>query len=307
MKKIQQTCLLGFLALFLWGSNSIVAKEKVSNFRNGKESIIYGVKSLQLEKGLQSHVKRDLKSGGKRRFVAGLEQNHKTLKSGEKRRFVAGLEQAHVTRVVDGDTIVVDRGHGQEKVRLILVNTPETVHPNKPVEYYGKEASDFTKAQLTDKEIYLEKDVSDRDRYGRLLRYVWLDRPENKEDLEKKCFNAILLKEGYAQLSTFPPDVKYEHEFLTYQRQAREAEKGLWSTKNESSKTEDRISNAEAEEGSGYGLAYEQANGRIIANKRSMIYHTANDQGYQKVKAKNAVYFTSEEAARQAGFRPAKR
>ncbi len=140
----------------------------------------------------------------------------------------SNFEKATVVRVVDGDTIVVNRGNGKEKVRLILVNTPETKHPRKGVEYYGKEASNFTKSQLKGRTVYLEKDTSERDRYKRLLRYVWLDIPANQSELGTKCFNAILLREGYAYLSTFPPDVKYVHEFRKFEAEARNKGAGLW-------------------------------------------------------------------------------
>ena len=106
-----------------------------------------------------------------------------------------------------------------EKVRLIGVDTPETVHPTKEVEAYGQEASSFTKAQLTDKEIKLEFDVEERDKYGRLLAYVWLG---------DKLFNEVLVAEGYAQVATYPPNVKYVDRFTAAQKQAREANKGLW-------------------------------------------------------------------------------
>ena len=138
------------------------------------------------------------------------------------------LEQAHVVRVVDGDTIVVNRGRGAEKVRLILVDTPETVHPRKAVQYYGKEASNFTNGQLKGTTVYLEKDVSEYDRYHRLLRYVWTDIPNSASDLSNKCFNAVLVQEGYAQVYTFPPDLKYVNEFRALQTQARSAHAGLW-------------------------------------------------------------------------------
>lgn len=121
-----------------------------------------------------------------------------------------------VTRVVDGDTIEIDGG---TKVRLIGIDTPETVDPNRPVGCYGKEASDFTKSQLVGKQVRLEKDVSETDKYGRLLRYVWIG---------DSLFNKKLVEEGYAQVSTYPPDVKYQEIFLTAQTNARNGNKGLW-------------------------------------------------------------------------------
>lgn len=142
------------------------------------------------------------------------------------------FEEATVVRVVDGDTIHVEINGEKKKVRLILVDTPETKHPRKPVEFYGKEASAYTTHELDGKTVYLEKDVSDTDRYGRLLRYVWLDIPEGKDlekDLREKCFNAKLLLQGYANLYTFPPDVKYVDYFRFFEKSAREAGLGLWN------------------------------------------------------------------------------
>lgn len=212
-------------------------------------------------------------------------------------------ESAKVIRVVDGDTIIVDRGNGNEKVRLILVDTPETVHPIKGEELYGKEASNFTKSQLSNKTVYLEKDVSETDKYGRLLRYVWIDTPYNNDDLRIKCFNAILLANGFAQVSTFPPDVKYQEEFLNIQKEARNQGIGLWGINPEENlKYDSKTINKD----NGKLLAYLEANGRIIGNKRSMIYHLPGMKSYKKVSLKNAVFFDTEEEAIAAGYRKAK-
>ena len=143
------------------------------------------------------------------------------------------FEIAKLVRVVDGDTIIVDRGNGQETVRLILVDSPETKHPNKDVEFFGEEAYKFTKDNLEGRTVYLEKDVSDYDRYKRLLRYVWLDLPETndptRDELTRLCFNHILLENGYAKLATFPPNIKYIDEFKQAERSAYEKSLGLWS------------------------------------------------------------------------------
>ncbi len=124
-----------------------------------------------------------------------------------------------VTEVIDGDTVKVMFDGKEEKIRLIGVDTPETKHPTKGVQPYGPEASAFTKEHLEGKDIMLEFDVQERDRYGRLLAYVWF---------EDELFNANLVREGYAQVSTFPPNVKYEDTFIEAQKEAREAGKGLW-------------------------------------------------------------------------------
>ena len=138
--------------------------------------------------------------------------------------------QVSVQRVVDGDTIIVDFSTGErERVRLIGVNTPETVHPKKPVEYYGKEASDFTKRELTGKKVWLQMDVQVRDQYRRALGYVWLEASEEGESaVQRGMFNARLLLEGYGQVMTIPPNLRYAEMFVGFQREAREKRRGLW-------------------------------------------------------------------------------
>ena len=129
---------------------------------------------------------------------------------------------AKVTRVIDGDTIEITLGGQMDRVRLILVDTPETVAPGQPVGCFGPEASAFTKSLLTVGLIVtLEKDVSERDRFDRLLRYVYLP--------DGRMLNEVLIAEGYAQVATFPPDVKYVDRMLAAQRAARDAGKGLWT------------------------------------------------------------------------------
>jgi len=123
---------------------------------------------------------------------------------------------ATVVSVVDGDTIKIEGG---EIVRYIGMNTPETVAPGRPVECYGKEASAKNKELVQGKVVELERDISNRDKYGRLLRNVWLD---------GELINETLVREGFAQVSTYPPDVKYEARLLEAQRQARSEGKGLW-------------------------------------------------------------------------------
>lgn len=125
--------------------------------------------------------------------------------------------KTQVVRVIDGDTIKIE---GDKVVRYIGIDTPETVHPSKPVQCFGKEASDKNRELVEGKEVKLEKDVSETDKYGRLLRYVWLG--------NDMLVNEYLVREGYAQSSTYPPDVKYQDRFLEAQRLAREEKKGLW-------------------------------------------------------------------------------
>jgi micrococcal nuclease len=130
---------------------------------------------------------------------------------------------AQVIDVVDGDTIHVLIDKKKETVRLVLIDTPETKHPTKPIQPYGPEASIFTKKYLEGKEVKLEQDITRRDRYGRLLMYVWL---------EDRLFNQILLEKGLARVAVFPPDVKYVEAFRATQKVAQEAALGIWSLEN---------------------------------------------------------------------------
>jgi micrococcal nuclease len=122
-----------------------------------------------------------------------------------------------VDSVLDGDTFRLENG---EKVRLIGIDAPETHHPRKPVEYFGKEASAFAKKMLEGKLVRLELDVQERDQYGRLLAYVYLK--------DSTFVNAELVKQGYAQVATYPPNVKYVELFVKLQKEARENKRGLW-------------------------------------------------------------------------------
>jgi len=123
-----------------------------------------------------------------------------------------------VKRVIDGDTIVLEYG---ERVRLIGVDTPETVHPNKPVQFFGKEASKFTKDMVEGKNVRLEYDWQRKDRYGRTLAYVYL--------LDGTFINAEIIKQGYGFAYTKYP-FKYMDEFREYERKARNDKKGLWAS-----------------------------------------------------------------------------
>ncbi|MDI6840059.1 MAG: thermonuclease family protein [bacterium] len=122
-----------------------------------------------------------------------------------------------VERVIDGDTILLSNG---ERVRYIGIDAPETVHPIKGVEYYGIEATEANRRLVENKSVKLEFDVQKRDKYGRLLAYVYVD---------TVFVNAKLVSQGYAKVSTYPPNVKYQELFLRLQQEAREAGRGLWT------------------------------------------------------------------------------
>lgn len=123
-----------------------------------------------------------------------------------------------VARSVDGDTIELTDGR---KVRYIGINTPETVDPRRKVECFGKEASDFNKELVEGKKVRLERDVSETDRYGRLLRFVYLE--------DGTFVNEVLVREGYAHASAYAPDLSRKEFFAETEKKARENQQGLWA------------------------------------------------------------------------------
>ncbi|MCL4242118.1 MAG: thermonuclease family protein [Dehalococcoidia bacterium] len=138
-------------------------------------------------------------------------------------RLPAGVvcEWAPVVRVVDGDTIRVSIAGMEERVRYIGIDTPETAGSPRGEEPFGPEATDYHRKLLGDGPVCLERDVSDRDRFGRLLRYAWLE--------DGTMVNELLVAAGMARVVTFPPDVRYiEDRLLPAQREAARAARGLW-------------------------------------------------------------------------------
>jgi micrococcal nuclease len=132
---------------------------------------------------------------------------------------------ARVIRVVDGDTLHVDIDGVDTDVRLIGLNTPETVKPNSPIECYGPAASAFTKKMLTDTTVTIEYDDSQgrTDRFGRTLAYVWLERPG-----ADVLFNQVLIRDGYAFEHQYARPYAWQREFVAAQNKAKAARLGLW-------------------------------------------------------------------------------
>ena len=126
---------------------------------------------------------------------------------------------ADVVRVVDGDTIHVRIAERIERVRYIGVNAPELHHPRRGAEPGGREAADVNHGIVSGKHVRLEFDVRERDRYGRLLAYVWVG---------DVMVNAELIRRGYVQVMTVPPNVRYQSLFVKLERAARESGRGLW-------------------------------------------------------------------------------
>lgn len=126
-----------------------------------------------------------------------------------------------VSKVIDGDTIKLSSG---QTVRLIGIDTPETKDPRKSVQCFGKEASAKTKELLEGKMVVLQRDISEFDKYHRILRYVFLP----LEDGNLLFINDYLIREGFAKVLTYPPDVKYNEDLREAEKQAREENRGLW-------------------------------------------------------------------------------
>ena len=127
--------------------------------------------------------------------------------------------QVQVARALDGDTLELRDGR---LVRYIGVNIPESLAPAKSAECFGEEARARNRELVEGKTVLLEKDISETDNAGRLLRYVYLQ--------DERMVNEVLLAEGYAQLGISEPDVKYQQRLARAQRQARDAQLGLWDT-----------------------------------------------------------------------------
>jgi micrococcal nuclease len=128
---------------------------------------------------------------------------------------------ARVASVIDGDTIEVVMAGRPDRVRLLGVDTPETVDPHRPVGCYGPEASAYTKGRLAGRTVRLRFDRQRRDRYGRLLAYV---------EIDGRRFNDELLAGGYARLLVIPPNGRHGRAMLDEELAARTAGRGLWGT-----------------------------------------------------------------------------
>ena len=129
-------------------------------------------------------------------------------------------QMGNVTYVTDGDTIKVNVSGTIYTVRYIGIDTPETKQPGKPVECFGPQADAFNRMKVLGKTVRLEKDTSETDRYGRLLRYVYVG---------NDMVNEVLVREGYAIAKAYPPDTRNQIRFEQAETQAKAENKGLWN------------------------------------------------------------------------------
>jgi micrococcal nuclease len=207
-----------------------------------------------------------------------------------------GLEEVPVTNVVDGDTIDVLIGGQELRVRYIGIDTPETVDPRRPVECFGREASERNRQLVEGKSVGLERDVSETDQYGRLLRYVWVD---------GRMVNAALVEEGYATATTYPPDVRYATMFAALEARAREAGRGLWSAC-----AAPQPSPAAGGPCDFSGSDEPVIKGNISYSTGEKIYHVPGGYYYDDTvidEAKGERWFCTEAEAIAAGWRKSKR
>lgn len=130
--------------------------------------------------------------------------------------------EGEVSWVIDGDTVRVKIGDRTEPVRYIGINAPEVSNPPQPWEYAGREARDVNALLVARKKVRLELDAHDRDAYGRLLAYVYVG---------DMLVNAEMIRRGYANALTVPPNVKHEALFARLEREARQGKQGLWQVR----------------------------------------------------------------------------
>ena len=203
-----------------------------------------------------------------------------------------------VTRVVDGDTIEIEGG---ERVRYIGMDTPETVDPRKPVQCFGVEASNKNKELAEGKMVRLEKDITDMDKYNRLLRYVYVG---------DTFINFELVKQGFAYSYSYPPDIKYQDQIVKAQQEARDAKKGLWNACSSDTRVNPaatpQVSNpAPADQNNTSDSCLIKGN---ISTSGEKIYHLPGCGSYSKTtieESRGEKWFCSESEAQDAGWRKA--
>jgi len=202
-----------------------------------------------------------------------------------------------VVRVVDGDTIEIEGG---EKVRYIGIDTPETVDPRKPVQCFGIEASKKNKELVEGKMVRLEKDITDRDKYRRLLRYIYVG---------DTFINLELVKQGFAYSYSYPPDIKYQDQFVKAQQEAREEKRGLWNACLNDSRVSGSSAAPSAMPTSAASSSKDSCviKGNISASGEK-IYHLPGCGSYVKTQideSRGEKWFCTEAEAQSAGWRKA--
>jgi micrococcal nuclease len=210
---------------------------------------------------------------------------------------------AKIVKVIDGDTVKIGLPNGNEEtVRLLLIDTPETVHPSKPVQPFGPEASQFSKNLMpAGSEVEVETGISERDKYGRLLAYFYVN---------GKMVNKMLLEKGLARVAyVYAPNTKYLDEFEAIQKKAKDNAVGIWSIENYATSRgfDDTVTKESKQRESvtiNQGCAKPTIKGNINSNGEK-IYHISSGQYFQITKAEKM--FCTEKDAQAAGFRKSER
>ncbi len=207
-----------------------------------------------------------------------------------------------VVRVIDGDTIEIEGG---QKVRYIGIDTPELVDPRKPVQCFAQEASLKNKELIEGKTIELEKDISETDKYGRLLRYVYLPAEASaKAGVDGVFVNDYLVREGFAHASSYPPDIKYQEQFSQAEQEAQEFNRGLWG---KCTGVNQPISNSPNQTANAKNGCLIKGN---ISSSGEKIYHIPGQYYYEKTvidESRGEKWFCTEEEAIAAGWRKSKK
>lgn len=193
--------------------------------------------------------------------------------------------------MIDGDTIELADGR---RVRYIGVDTPETVDPRKTVQCFGREAAAKNRELVEGQQIEMEKDISETDKYGRLLRYVYIGDPSASSG-QAIFVNDYLVRYGFARASTYPPDIKYQDQFQQAENEAQEFNRGLWGSCGGQEKVTTTV---------GEGC---QIKGNI-SSKGEKIYHLPDCPYWSKTvisEEKGERWFCSEDEAQAAGWRRA--
>ena len=210
---------------------------------------------------------------------------------------------ATVVKVIDGDTVKIELPNGNEEtVRLLLIDTPETVHPTKDIQPFGPEASQFSKNLMpANSEVEVELGIGERDKYGRLLAYFYVD---------GKMVNKLLLEKGLARVAyVYAPNTKYLDELEAIQKKAQQKEIGIWSIENyvtsrgfSETETENTDQKKTVTDSNACSKPTIKGN---INSEGEKIYHIPSGQYYTITKAE--VMFCTEKEAQDAGFRKSER
>ncbi|WP_285766421.1 thermonuclease family protein [Peribacillus sp. SI8-4] len=255
-------------------------------------------------------------------FLTGCQETLDSLEDGSKQEISKSNEDFHphtdspvkeekgktfpakIVRVVDGDTVKIKLANGNEEtVRLLLIDTPETVHPSKPVQPFGPEASKFTKNLMpAGSTVEVETGIGERDKYGRLLAYFYVD---------GKMVNKLLLEKGLARVAyVYAPNTKYLDELQSIQKQAQKERIGIWSLEDyatskgfDDSKTIE-TSKPKPETAEALTCTKPEIKGNINS-KGDKLYHIPSGQFYDITKAEEM--FCTEQEAQDAGFRKSQR